>query len=501
MIASLHRTLTLVFAIVLVGLNTGCVPVPNSAQPTTIAPTTTALPSRPPTATPVPTAMTGLANPASVYCSEQGGYLEMRTTGDGGQIGVCLFADNSLCEEWAFYRGECRPGEQYDSTTIRPDPTGIPAPIGELLALFRANLPANAFNDLAAQPVPTTDGSQLWIVYSTGMRNFDLNPLVPHTLALYTYTDGRWQERGRTTLSTESFTDGPDFVGSVQQVQIAPGRIWLQIEGGIGAHGGSYHLLSFDGTELRTEVAAFSPYPGFGHTEDLDGDGVREVVLNRSEPYIFCYACGVYYPAYQVYRWQDERMVALQISDLTDGQTEPFADLNRQAITSAQADLWADALAAINAAVAQAGTADPTTQAGTLRWNQRLIQMTHTAHMNAIAESAYPLLNKVFAGDYDGAVAEMRAYPPQAIFNAESPLIVGTVAEGWVETLSEYVRTEAEKAAGVAPERAAIYVIWAWGRFLADPTDPAIGTDLERAAQLQPDDPFFTDIAAWWASR
>jgi putative hemolysin len=48
-----------------------------------------------------------LANPASVYCGEQGGKVEMRTDETGGQIGYCVFPDGSECEEWAFFRGEC----------------------------------------------------------------------------------------------------------------------------------------------------------------------------------------------------------------------------------------------------------------------------------------------------------------------------------------------------------------------------------------------------------
>ena len=52
-----------------------------------------------------------LANPASVYCEEQGGTLEIRTDAEGGQAGYCLFDDGSECEEWAYYRGECQPGQ------------------------------------------------------------------------------------------------------------------------------------------------------------------------------------------------------------------------------------------------------------------------------------------------------------------------------------------------------------------------------------------------------
>ena len=52
----------------------------------------------------------GMANPASVYCEEQGGTVDMRTS-DAGQYGVCVFPDGSECEEWAFFRGECSPGK------------------------------------------------------------------------------------------------------------------------------------------------------------------------------------------------------------------------------------------------------------------------------------------------------------------------------------------------------------------------------------------------------
>lgn len=52
----------------------------------------------------------GLANPASVYCEQQGGHLEIRTDASGGQAGYCLFADGSECDEWAYFRGDCLPG-------------------------------------------------------------------------------------------------------------------------------------------------------------------------------------------------------------------------------------------------------------------------------------------------------------------------------------------------------------------------------------------------------
>ncbi|MCU0519195.1 MAG: DUF333 domain-containing protein [Anaerolineae bacterium] len=51
----------------------------------------------------------GLPNPASVFCNEQGGTLDIRTD-DSGSTGFCVFEDGSECEEWAFFRDECQPG-------------------------------------------------------------------------------------------------------------------------------------------------------------------------------------------------------------------------------------------------------------------------------------------------------------------------------------------------------------------------------------------------------
>ena len=51
----------------------------------------------------------GIANPASVYCVDQGGTLDIRTDDSGAQTGYCVFSDGTEVEEWAFYRGEAEP--------------------------------------------------------------------------------------------------------------------------------------------------------------------------------------------------------------------------------------------------------------------------------------------------------------------------------------------------------------------------------------------------------
>jgi putative hemolysin len=42
--------------------------------------------------------------------------VDIRTDADGGEVGYCQFDDETECEEWSFFRGECRQGEFSFST-------------------------------------------------------------------------------------------------------------------------------------------------------------------------------------------------------------------------------------------------------------------------------------------------------------------------------------------------------------------------------------------------
>jgi putative hemolysin len=75
---------------------------------------------------------TELPNPASAYCEERGYTIEIRTSADGGTYGVCKFSDGSECEEWAFYRGECKPASASKTAVDTPEATPtIEAPVEE----------------------------------------------------------------------------------------------------------------------------------------------------------------------------------------------------------------------------------------------------------------------------------------------------------------------------------------------------------------------------------
>jgi putative hemolysin len=67
-----------------------------------------------------------VANPASVFCTEQGYELEIRDEA-AGQVGYCIFPDGSECEEWAFFNGDCAPASESGDTTFE-SPLGLPNP-------------------------------------------------------------------------------------------------------------------------------------------------------------------------------------------------------------------------------------------------------------------------------------------------------------------------------------------------------------------------------------
>jgi len=50
--------------------------------------------------------VTEIANPASVFCIEQGGSLEL-VEDEQGVSGMCTLPNGEVCEEWALFRAEC----------------------------------------------------------------------------------------------------------------------------------------------------------------------------------------------------------------------------------------------------------------------------------------------------------------------------------------------------------------------------------------------------------
>ncbi len=81
---------------------------------------------------PTPASAPNMANPASVYCEQNGGKLELKQDSAGGAAGMCVFRDGSRCDEWAYFRGECKPGEkaiasEATSPSARTTPASTPS--------------------------------------------------------------------------------------------------------------------------------------------------------------------------------------------------------------------------------------------------------------------------------------------------------------------------------------------------------------------------------------
>lgn len=92
----------------------------------------------------IPTNSTTIANPASVYCINHGGKLDIQTT-SAGQTGMCTFPNGSQCEEWSYFRGECSPtgttgslnstGSNQNSTTNPATPKHITLSLNETVGI------------------------------------------------------------------------------------------------------------------------------------------------------------------------------------------------------------------------------------------------------------------------------------------------------------------------------------------------------------------------------
>ena len=45
-----------------------------------------------------------LANPASLYCEQRGGRVEIVAASNGAEHGICVLQDGTRIDEWAYFR-------------------------------------------------------------------------------------------------------------------------------------------------------------------------------------------------------------------------------------------------------------------------------------------------------------------------------------------------------------------------------------------------------------
>jgi hypothetical protein len=379
------------------------------------------------------------------------------------------------------------------------EPTAMPIATytAELSATVVAGLPPTAAPDSSGNTEPGIDGAsvlpieengatgQLWAVWSHGLRAFD--PQQNHFVAIYRRDDTGWHTVDKIELENADYLDE----AGVEQVRLDGMNIWLAAESGVGAHGGCYDLLRFDGQKLHGEVSACGASPGVGQLTDVNGDGTPDVVIDASDAYVFCYACGVREVNYQVQRWDGQRMERVGLKPLPETAPAELRKLNDQAVAQAQAGLWKDALATAQQAEAlKADNSDAT-------WNIGLIRLTGQARAEQATSGAYPLLDEVFYGDYNAALDALRKYSPAELFGAKPPVVSGTNAEGWEQQVTDEITRTTDLALKLQPDLAPALFLRGWAVHLTDPANPAALADIERAAQLAPDDKLFADSAAY----
>ena len=264
---------------------------------------------------------------------------------------------------------------------------------------------------------------------------------------------------------------------------------WIAVSGGTGAHAGTLDIIGFDGRTLHTELSWLSARPNGGEIVDLDGDGVAEVVVDNSNPYVFCYVCAVELKREVLYRWDGSQLAPVELRAPSTNVPDDVASQVDHVVALAQADLWREAAVAAIAASRQAP------ESPDIRWLSILVNRTATARLIHAGTPAQPLLTMVFAGEYGLAVELMRAFEPARAFALDGPLIVDTEAEYDLATMATQLLDYTTRALDAAPDRAEIHAVHALGLTLASPDDLAEARSaMRRAAELAPDDAFYRAV-------
>ncbi len=324
------------------------------------------------------------------------------------------------------------------------------------------------------------EGVGLFAAYTVGMRNYE--PQQNHLVAIYQREDDTWKELARYELEFADYVDP----SGVTEVQIAPGRYWIEVQSGVGAHGGCYDLLAFDGKALKSAVSHCHESPGAGEIKDLNGDGTAEVMLNQTANYVFCYACGVKIWSFQVLRWDGAKFVPVELEPVRESAPEDIRLLTNQAIELARGGLWKDAQSVIDMVPP---SSEPIPEA---TWAAVIIRMHADARAEQARSGPYPLLDNLFYGDYVAVLETMRPYTPEQLFDKAGPLIAGTPAEGFEDSLTSAVTQTTTMAINAQPELAVAYFLRGWATYLSNPDDPAALKDLEEAAIRAPDEELFS---------
>ncbi len=369
------------------------------------------------------------------------------------------------------------------SPTLSPTPTivatntpGLPTD-DTLKSLLEAEFSKTKFH---IQSLDTEE--PLWVVYSHGY--ISEIPLDSHLVTIYTQDGHVWRELDRIFLGEE-----PETLVDVSQISIEPNNLWLSINGGWGTYSDCNLLVRFDGQKLYKDMSYCNRYDA-GNFEDLNGDGVQEVIQDHTNHIVYCGACGVKFTDFKVLRWDGHQFTEEGLKFL-DSSSSEIQQLNNQAVELAQAELWQDAQIIIKEALSVDN------QDKTVAWNASVINLqTDAKRDEADRHKEYELLlPTLFLGDYDSILGVMQKYSIEELF--ESPDELTTITEfddgRQKQATIDWVIKITNSTIDKQPEFAPAYFLRGWAKYLNDSDGLDAATDLQRATQLVPTVSLFSD--------
>lgn len=108
---------------------------------------------------------TATPNPASVYCRDNGGTLEIISKKDGSQFGLCNLSDYS-CEEWTYYRGECTVDS--DAQAIKQDLIDMGRDLTGMKVVIKKHLGRDIMGSVVPINPPVAGGGYVFAVKDNG---------------------------------------------------------------------------------------------------------------------------------------------------------------------------------------------------------------------------------------------------------------------------------------------------------------------------------------------
>ena len=370
--------------------------------------------------------------------------------------------------------------------TIPVAPTAAPLPNVETLVdqlATRYGFVQDSSRSVAARQLVASDEPALFVAFTYGLPPDSAS--AKHMVSIHEALPGGWLELDRTELDCVNYLD--EF--SLEQVKIEAASLWLTVQGGAGAHGGCLEVLRWDGQVLSLVISSFNSIPNAGSVMDLNGDGQLDLLLNNSDPYIFCYACGLQLYLARFFHWDGDKLAEAAPRSLPDDRSADLRAWNSHALALAEVGLYPDALIEIE----QAQILAPSD--ATVHWNAAWIRHHLDVSRQLALASPFPVLSHVFAGDWDSSFDALWTMGVTNLFG-DTPIPAGSAAFGFEHTVGELLIQYGNNALTLQPERAVIHALGAWGRYLVNRDDPAVRSGLLRAAELAPEDSRYSEFAA-----